>query len=200
LKRTGVDETSYQQRWSACFDVIADILNARPLQISWKRMNQHTFVVSTIMLGFVSPMAYASDEVGHHEYPHHHLALFAGGGFERDDHGHEEDGAALGLEYEVQWHEKWGVGADFERLFGSGQHRSWVAVIPLSFHVTESWRLFAGPGLEFAGKEDKYLMRVGIAYEIPFHQRWTASPEILVDFIEGGAKTYVIGVAVGYGF
>ncbi len=29
---------------------------------------------------------------------------------------------------------------------------------------------------------------------------WTASPEILVDFIEGGATTYVLGVAIGYGF
>ena len=142
------------------------------------------------MLGFVIPEAYSSDEVGQHEYPHHHLALFAGGGFERDDHGHEENGFALGVEYEIQFAEKW----------GGGTHRSWAAAVPLSYYLHEKWRLFAGPGMEFGSKENKYLMRVGIAYEIPFHQRWTASPAILVDFIEGGAKTYVLGFSVGYGF
>jgi hypothetical protein len=47
LKRTGVDETSHQQRWSASFDVIADILNvARLLHFSWIRLNQPTFVIT----------------------------------------------------------------------------------------------------------------------------------------------------------
>ena len=152
------------------------------------------------MLGFVSPLAYSSDEVGHHEYPHHHVALFAGAGFERDDNGHNENGAALGLEYEVQWHEKWGIGADVERLFGSGQNRSWVAVIPLSVHPADGWRFFTGPGFESNATKDKFLMRIGMAYEISFHQRWSASPEFLIDLIEGGATTYVFGVAIGYGF
>jgi hypothetical protein len=35
---------------------------------------------------------------------------------------------------------------------------------------------------------------------ISFHQRWSASPEFLIDLIEGGATTYVFGVAIGYGF
>lgn len=152
------------------------------------------------MLGSVCSMADANDEVEHHKDPHHHLALFAGGGFERDKMGHAENGSALGLEYEIQFAEKWGVGLDLEYLSGSGTNRSWVAVIPLSYHPSEKWRVFAGPGTEFDSKEDKFLMRVGVAYEIPVHQRWSASPEILVDFIEGGAKTYVLGFSVGYGF
>lgn len=155
--------------------------------------------VLTALLGFVCCGAFASEESGHHEYPHHHLAIFAGAGIERDG-DHEEEGSALGLEYEVQLSEKWGIGVDAERLFGSGQHRSWVAVIPVSFHASESWRFFSGPGIESNSKKDKFLMRFGIAYEISLNKHWSASPEFLVDFIEGGAKTTVIGIAVGYGF
>jgi len=150
---------------------------------------------STIFL--LSGVANA-DQSEHH--PRHHLAIFVGGGFEREDNGHEENGAALGLKYEIKINEKWGVGAAVERLYGSGQHRSWAAVIPVSFYATESWRLFAGPGFESHSIKDKYLMRFGIAYEISLGERWSASPEFLVDIIEGGAKTYVIGIAVGFGF
>ncbi len=73
-------------------------------------------------------------------------------------------------------------------------------MIPVSFHATENWRLFAGPGFESHSEKNKFLMRFGIGYEISLNESWSASPEILVDFIEGGANTYVIGVAVGYGF
>lgn len=156
--------------------------------------------VVSIALSFLGTVSAASEENVHHESPRHHLALFAGGGFERDDHGHEEDGTALGVGYGFQFHEKWAIGAAIERLYGSGQHRSWVAVIPLSFHPNESWSLFAGPGFESNEVRDKYLMRVGLAYEISIHEHWSASPEIMVDFIEGGAKTYILGIAVGFGF
>ena len=156
--------------------------------------------VLTILSGFVSTGAVANEESGQHEFPHHHLALFVGGGIEKDKNGHEESGVAFGFKYELQFQEKWGVGAAIERLSGSGTHRSWVVAIPLILNPSENWRLFAGPGFESNETKDKYLTRVGVAYEISFHQRWFASPEVLVDFIEGGATTYVLGIAVGYGF
>jgi len=151
-------------------------------------------------LGFLSSLAFASEDNGHHGHPRRHLALFAGGGSEQDKNGHKENGFALGIKYEVQFQEKWGVGAGVERLSGSGTHRSWIAAVPLIFHPNENWRLFAGPGFESNEIKDKYLIRVGVAYEISLSQRWSASPEVLVDFIEGGATTYVLGIAVGYGF
>jgi hypothetical protein len=155
--------------------------------------------VLTVLLSLVCCGAFASEESGHHQFPHHHVAIFAGAGFERDG-DHEEDGSALGLEYEAKLSEHWGIGVDVERLFGSGQHRSMVVAIPVSFHATENWRFFAGPGFESNSKKDKYLVRFGIGYEISLNDRWSTYPEVLVDFIEGGAKTYVIGVAVGYAF
>ena len=156
--------------------------------------------VSTIMLSFAALDASANEEADHHEYPHHHAALFVGYGIERDEKGHEENASAFGIEYEIQLSNKWGVGFDYEKLSTSDAHRSWVAVVPISYHLSEKWRLFAGPGKESGDKEDRLLARFGVAYEIPFHERWTASPEVLVDFIEGGATTFVIGMAVGYGF
>lgn len=144
--------------------------------------------------------ALANEDSGHREYPHSHLALFAGAGFEQAKNGHKEEGSALGLEYEYQFEEKWGVGVDIERLFGSGTHRSSVAVLPVSFHATESWRLFAGPGFELGETGDKFLGRIGVACELPLRNSWSVSPEILVDFIEDGATTIVIGIALGRGF
>jgi hypothetical protein len=152
-----------------------------------------------LMLGFFGSAASASDEEQHHEYPHHHLALFAGGGFERDSHGHEENGYSLGVVYELKFREKWGIGAAVEELSGDDTHRSWAVAIPLSYHPNEKWRFFAGPGLE-TGEKDKFLMRVGIGYEYSLNERWSASPEFVIDFVEGGAKTYLLGIAIGYGF
>jgi len=161
--------------------------------------NYRSVVVLTIMLGFVSAWAVAEEETGHHLYPHQHLAFFAGGGFERDSHSHEENGFSLGVIYELQFREKWGIGAAVEELSGDDLHRSWAVAIPLNYHPNEKWRFFAGPGFE-TGEKDKFLIRVGIAYEYSLNDRWSASPEFLVDFIEGGAKTYVLGIAIGYGF
>lgn len=153
-----------------------------------------SLISSTIFL--LSGVANA-DQSEHH--PHHHVAIFAGAGLERDG-DHEENGTALGLEYEAKWSGKWGIGVDAEKLFGSDQHRSWVAVIPVSFHPSETLRFSFGPGYELNSEKDKFLMRFGIAYEITLNERWSTYPEFMVDFIEGGARTYVLGIAVGYGF
>ena len=152
-----------------------------------------------LMLGFFGFAATANGEEQHHEYPHHHLAFFAGAGLERDSHGHEEKGYALGVEYELKFREKWGIGAAIENLSGDDLHRSRAVAVPLSYHPNEKWRFFAGPGFE-TGKKDKFLMRVGIGYEFLLNERWSASPEFLIDSVEGGAKTYLLGIAIGYGF
>jgi hypothetical protein len=164
------------------------------------RKKRPIIVVTIIMLGFVVGSVACAQEEAEQQDSLHKLALFAGGGFERDKHGHEENGAAVGVIYELEFSEKWGAGVALEYLSGGGTQRSWVVAVPVSYHVTPKWRLFAGPGMEFASKHDKYLMRVGVAYEIPFNERWTASPEFIVDFIESGATTYLLGFSLGYGF
>ncbi len=151
-------------------------------------------VISTLLL--ISGVANA-DQTEH--FPHHHLALFIGGGIEKE-HGHSESGYALGLEYEMRFQAKWGIGVDVEKLFGNETDRSEVVALPLSFHPNEHWRLFLGPGYEFHDKKDKFLVRTGIAYEWELKNGWSISPEFIADFLDGGAKTYVAGIAIGHEF
>jgi hypothetical protein len=164
------------------------------------RLHWIAAAVSTVILSFTGVDASADEEAAHHELPRHHAALFIGAGIERDKKDHEENVSVFGFEYEIQFSEKWGVGFDYEKVTTDDAHRSWVAVVPISYHLSEKWRLFAGPGKESGEKKDKLLARFGVAYEIPFLERWTASPEFLVDFIEGGATTAIFGISVGYGF
>jgi hypothetical protein len=165
-----------------------------------RTIRQMIVVLASMPGFFVWTAAFANDEAEHHEYPHHHVALFAGGGFERDKNDHEENGTAVALIYEMQFSDRWGVGLAVEALSGDGTKRSSVLAVPVSYHPNEKWRLFAGPGMEFGDEHDKFLARIGVSYEIPFHDRWSASPEFVVDFVEGGATTYILGVAIGFGF
>ena len=132
--------------------------------------------------------------------PHHHVAVFVGAGVETKRDGREREvGIALGGEYEFRFHEKWGIGGVIEGL-GKDTLRDVVIAAPVSFHPVSGWRLFAGPGYEFTAREDKTLLRIGIGYEFHLRGDWTLSPEIVGDFISGGAQTWLGGVAIGYEF
>ena len=60
--------------------------------------------------------------------------------------------------------------------------------------------MLAGPGLEDSEfGSDKFMVRVGIAWEGELSGRWTWSPEVIVDILENGDTVYIAGIAVGYG-
>ena len=156
-----------------------------------------------VCLLLVTTASYAEDESHDQSNLHrHHLGLFAGIGFERAKNGHEEDGTAIGLAYRYRINPSYSIGVDIERLTGgNATHRSSALAVPVSFHAGERWRLFAGPGVEFQDdKKDKLVLRAGVAYEIELAERWSLSPEFMVDFIEGGDTIYLVGLSVGYGF
>ena len=81
-------------------------------------------------------------------------------------------------------------------MYSDSHRRVRGFAIPVSYHANEKWRFFAGPGVE-TGDEDSFFVRVGVSREFEINERWSASPEFVVDFIESGAKTYVLGVAIG---
>jgi hypothetical protein len=95
---------------------------------------------------------------GKHSLPHHHLALVLGLGAETKRDRPDEKGFAIGLEYELRFHEHWGIGAVFEGL-GQDTVRDLVVVVPVSLHPIGHWRVFAGPGVEFTSKKEKLLLR-----------------------------------------
>jgi hypothetical protein len=145
------------------------------------------------------PMTARAVHPGEGGHSRHHVALFFGAGVETKRDGHDESAFAIGGVYEYRFHEKWGVGAAVEGL-GSDTIRDAVIALPISFHPSGGWRLFAGPGVEFTDHADKALVRVGAGYEFHLHERWSITPEIVGDFISGGAQTWLLGVGIGYGF
>ena len=146
-------------------------------------------------LGFVATPAFSEDG---HSLPHHHLALFVGAGEERL-RGVSHAEKAIGVEYELRFEEKWGIGAVLERV-DVNHHTNKALVVPFSYHPGGNWRFFAGPGYEFTENKDKFLVRLGGGYEFHLNDRWTISPEVVFDSIDGGSSVYLLGIAVGYGF
>ena len=155
--------------------------------------------LSLIAFVFVFAAALLTPAAEAADLPHHHLALFAGLGTESKEGRQDERGFALGLEWELRFSEKWGVGAVFE-LLGQDTVRNALFVVPVSFHPGGGWRLIAGPGIEFTPKKDKFAFRLGGGYEFHLSEHWTLSPEVFLDLIETGENTWIAGLALGYGF
>lgn len=143
----------------------------------------------------------AAEEAGHGKKTHHHVALFIGGGVETKRHGgHDEEhdkGVAAGFEYAARFHARWGAGAAVE-LLGQDTVRDLVFAVPISFYPVGGLRLVAGPGLEVTREDSEFLFRLGAGYEIDIAEQWTLAPEIMVDFVDGGAITVLAGLAIGY--
>ena len=144
-------------------------------------------------------VVWSAEETGHSKLPHHHVAVFAGGGVEIESSHSDRAGFALGLIYEYRFHEHWGIGASVDAL-GQNTSRNSAMAFSVSYHPTDRWRLFAGPGVEFTDHGSEFLVRMGVGYEIPLTGHWTLAPELAADFIEGGTILLIGGVALGYQF
>ncbi len=174
--------------------------------ISWiyERVRRRTRIYCTgvgslLMLVLYSTATSAAGENGHHAIPHHHINVFAGLGVEtKRDHA-DEEGFAIGIGYEYRFHQNWGIGLALEGL-GQDTIRDAVVVVPLSLHPGGHWRLVTGPGYEFTDTKDKPLWRLQAGYEFPMRGDWTFSPELIADFVEGGALTWIGGIAIGRTF
>lgn len=162
---------------------------------------RHLRFIAVVIATLLSAAAYASGEEdsGDHVHPHH-LAFFIGGGYETGREGEESDkGLVTGVEYEYRFRHNWGIGGVVEAL-GGDTIREVSMVVPVSLHPHSGWRIFAGPGYEFTEKKDKALFRIGSGYSFHLNDRWVVAPEVLVDFINGGATVFLAGVAFGFGF
>ena len=87
-------------------------------------------------------------------------------------------------------------------VFGCNHDRLSVLVLPVNYFPNDRWRLLVGPGFEFhdVRERDHAVLRVGVGYEIELGERFTLSPEVVIDFVEGGTTVYVLGFSLGYGF
>ncbi len=147
----------------------------------------------------------AADEYGHVHFHTHHLGAFIGGSRLK-----AQNGFTVGGEYEYRLHKLLGLG--FEAEYAGGDLRETVAVFPVFFHPGAGLKLAAGPGFERAPeemgeaelqsagrKETNFLFRVSILYDFPAGERFTISPSLSLDFVNG-RQVWVYGVSLGVGF
>ena len=110
--------------------------------------------------------------------------------------GRRENGFTVALVYERRFSESFGLSLEAERVYGDLDF--WVVTVPLDFHY-QSWKFFAGPGLEIADDAgNEWLMRVGGEYAFE-GGRWEIAPTLAVDFVDSD-KEIIGGLGFLYGF
>ncbi len=117
---------------------------------------------------------------------------------------------SIGADYERRPHERWGLGAVSDFVFGDFKRTALVG--PAVFiHPVGDLKITAAPSAEFVEKdvvgpqgpstkhEGHFVMRLGFSYG--FHSgHFSLSPILNVDFIGETKTTLVYGVVFGWGF
>lgn len=98
-------------------------------------------------------------------------------------------GATIGLEYEFRVDPRIGLGAIAE--YARGDFDTTVLVAPVAYHI-DSWKLYAGPGVEVSEEGTEPLVRVGVEYAFEVGEL-EVSPQVDLDFMNG-ERLFVFGV------
>lgn len=139
----------------------------------------------------------ASDE-GHgdgHSLHRHHVAVLGGAAFKDS-----KSAAVLGADYIFSVTPSFGLGVAYEETFGDFELQA--------LFVSAGFRPGGGPlklgvgvGIErkLGHHENKGIVFLSAGYDFPVG-RLTLSPEANLDFVEGGARVFSVGLGVGLGF
>ena len=133
-------------------------------------------------------------EVGEHEYPHHHAAVFLGDTVEGGDHAF-----TVGFDYEYRVEEHFGFGGLVDFAI-RGSERDSVFAAAIYVHPVEELSILAAPGIEHTDGENLFVFRTGLSYHIPVGGPYSIAPSAFVDFLEGGEHPVVFGIAFGVDF
>jgi hypothetical protein len=159
----------------------------------------------------------SNDENGHHgtHSEHRHHAGGSVAGTTNLDHDHTD--ITIGGEYMYRPLPRWGIGGFVEVLFAD--HRSWLLGVPVQFHATQNFWLWAGPGIEFipeSGEEHaehsansdlgeqptttevKFLFRIGAGYNFEV-EGLVVTPVLNLDLVRNN-KALVWGLTVSKAF
>ena len=148
-------------------------------------------VIALALCGLLAAVSVQAQERSDDEgFEPNSIELFIGATFDAGD-----SEASLGLSYERRLRQDFGVGVMAEYTKG----REWVLAVPLSWHITESWKAEFAPGVEISPDDgNEFLARIGTSYEFGF-TGWSLAPELNVDFAGGEVKT-VVGISFGWEF
>ena len=133
-------------------------------------------------------------------FPQMTVGLFLGGVTETERTIPSETSFALGAEVEYRWRREWGVSGVVEYATRSHVVRNVVVVATAEWHFWREAGLMFGPGIEFAENENAALLRVGLNWESSLIEPFKIIPEFAIDFVEGGAISYVYGVLLATTF
>ncbi len=169
-------------------------------------MSHLTTVCGTalLLIGFVAPL-HGQEAEGKEEERLNAVEVFLGGVTETDDWA---TGFGAGLGYGRRLSSSWGVGVAGE-LSTTDVERAWLLNVPVYFYPAGGLGLKAGPVLEGSDEasedgEDSeratnFGVRFGAAWEFEVGERFTLSPEVNLDVVDG-STTWVYGLSFGYRF
>ena len=142
------------------------------------------------VLVLVAWPAGAADEPDQEPESRHEVAFFMGA---TDDD--EEVAFTLGVDYERRLTPLLGIGGLVD--FALGDLRSAVFGVPVFFHPTERWKLFAAPGFERREGENNFLVRLGAGYSFDVGPV-DLEPSFMVDFLDEDevSEVFILGVAL----
>ncbi len=151
---------------------------------------------------FVAAMAVSAsparaDDARHDAWHENHFAVFGG-----ITHAEDENLFTLGADFEYRISDYVGAGAFFDAAVQDPKHQ--ILAAALFVHPYKGAKLILGAGAERADGIDgrshnEFLFRAGAGYDIHIDDRFTATPTIALDVVDGH-KSGVFGVALGVGF
>ena len=109
---------------------------------------------------------------------------------------------SVGLEFEHQLSARWGVGGLADWVLG-GEEREALVAPALFAHPAAALRLAVAPGVQRnkESHETLFVTRIGADYEVGVNDRWSISPSVALDLVEGPTSSiFVFGASLGYRF
>ena len=157
-----------------------------------------------LLIGLAAPL-HGQESEGEEEERLNAVELFLGGVTETDDWA---TGFGAGLGYVRHLSTMWGLGVAGE-LSTTDVERAWLVNVPLYFYPAGGLGLKAGPVLEGSDEASEdggdteratnLGARFGAGWEFELGERFTLSPEINLDVVDG-SSTWVYGLTFGVGF
>ncbi len=100
----------------------------------------------------------------------------------------------IGLDYFMQFNEKWKIGAVFDLELNNylvnfkreelKREKALVTGILVGYEFADRWSFLLGPGIEFEKNQNLFILRASAEYEFELGKNWGLFPSINYDFKE----------------
>ncbi len=159
-----------------------------------RRFSPRFFLTGT---AFVALCLTAGPAAADEEFQGPNIVEFFLGSTRADHRGANENALAVGAQYRYAFSEGFSFGVLGE--YSRDPFDAWILGAPAVFSPGNSaWQFTAMPGIEFEGRDQKFLFRAGVGYEFEM-PGYLLKPEINVDWVDGNTAI-VGGLSIGFRF